>query len=419
MKVLTIGGKYIRTPNGIAKANIIEPQIYATRIESEGDECPDTLNPNDVYFTLPVATVEGQREPQVGDFLVYDHNVANASGNKQILCEITSLDDRGDPYRYGVNMRAICFIPAAVADSGGGASENKLALLLGTQDATNKPYEITAEDMGDATSITQYQFYGKDGLKKIDMPDVTSIGTYAFYHCDALEEARMPNVTEIATQAFKYCKALTSVNLPNVTEIDSYVFENCSGLISVNIPNVTSVGSYGFSKCKSLTSISLPSVTGLTSYAFSECSNLTEVDMPSATSIGQGAFKSCNALTSVNMPKAQRLIATAFNACKSLTSVNLPSVTTLDQSAFYQCSKLTSVTIGANCTSIATKALNCGSAEYKVTYRFEGTTPPAITSDSINWNYTERVEVKVGYGETYKTATNFASGADKIVEVDF
>lgn len=92
-------------------------QMYATKVESEGDECPDTLSPDDVYFTIPVATIEGQREPKVGDYLVYDHNVANTSGCKQILCEITELDDRGEPYRHGVYMRAICFMPV-VEESG-------------------------------------------------------------------------------------------------------------------------------------------------------------------------------------------------------------------------------------------------------------------------------------------------------------
>lgn len=87
-------------------------QMYATKVDSGGDECPDTLLPDDVYFTIPAATVEGQREPQVGDYLIYDCLVANASGYNQILCEITSLDERGDPYRYGVHMRAICFMAA-------------------------------------------------------------------------------------------------------------------------------------------------------------------------------------------------------------------------------------------------------------------------------------------------------------------
>lgn len=84
-------------------------QMYATAVDAGGDQCPDTLLVDDEYFTIPAEAVEGQREPQVGDYLIYDCLVANASGYNKILCQITRLDERGEPYRYGVYMRAICF----------------------------------------------------------------------------------------------------------------------------------------------------------------------------------------------------------------------------------------------------------------------------------------------------------------------
>lgn len=149
-------------------------QMYATKVESGGDECPDTLQPDDVYFTIPAATVEGQREPQVGDYLIYDCLVANASGYNQILCEITRLDERGEPYRHGVYMRAICFMPVASGSEGGAAPAwlqeptddnthlwfTKRANKMGTCLITVKDgetYDFTVKDVnGNIVSQKQY-----------------------------------------------------------------------------------------------------------------------------------------------------------------------------------------------------------------------------------------------------------------------
>ena len=209
-------------------------QMYATKVESEGDECPDTLSPDTVYFTIPVATIEGQREPKVGDYLVYDHNVANTSGCKQILCEITELDDRGEPYRYGVNMRAICFMPV-VEESGGGS--NKLALVMGTQDAKNNPYEITAEDLEGVTEIVKEGFIYRAGLTRVSLPTTcTKIGEYGFDYCTSLTSVDMTSVKSVGNYGFTSCTSLTLVNMSSIETLAVAVFNACSALVSLTIP---------------------------------------------------------------------------------------------------------------------------------------------------------------------------------------
>ena len=418
MKLLTINGKYVRTPNGIAKALTFEPQIYATKAESGGDECPNTLSPNDVYFTIPEATAEGQREPQVGDFLVYDCLVANANGNKQILCEITRLDDRGDPYRYGVYMSAICFIPAAVADSGG-ASESKLALVVGTQDATNNPYEITDSDLDGMTVIGAYALYYCEGLTKIDLSNITNIGNYAFSYCTGLTSVNLPNVTKVGVYFCQYCEKITKLYLPNATSVGSNFGKKCTALTEIDLPNVEIIGDYLGADSKNIISINLPKLKSIPKYGIQYKTNLTTLNIPNVETVGYSGLGGNTGLTSLQLPSVKSLESNAFNGCNKLTSVYMPIVEVLGPAVFANCTALTSLTIPSTCTSIGNNALSGGSTTNKCVYRFEGDTPPAITSTTFDKSKTERIEIKTGNGETYKTATNWTTVADLIVEVDF
>lgn len=88
-------------------------QIYETAVDSEGDECPDTL-PNDELYTVPAAMFAGQRTPKAGDLVLFRCLVANANGQDTILCKITSVDN------HGVYMKAVCFVQGAGNGGGGG-----------------------------------------------------------------------------------------------------------------------------------------------------------------------------------------------------------------------------------------------------------------------------------------------------------
>ena len=213
---------------------------------------------------------------------------------------------------------------------------------------------------------------------------------------------------------------VTAEDLAGVASIRTYAFYY-SSLTSIFIPDsVTSIGSYAFSSCSSLTSVTIGSgVTSIGSYAFSSCSSLTSVTIGSGvTSIGSSAFSGCSSLTSITIPDSVTSIGNwAFYNCSSLTSISIPEgVTSIGNYVFYNCTSLTSITILSNVTVIGSYALQIGSTTNKATITMLPTTPPNIQSNTFNAFFLNKIIVPKGYGETYKTATNWSNFADYIEE---
>ena len=305
--------------------------------------------------------------------------------------------------------------------------ENKLPLLLGTQDATNKPYEITAEDLEGVTAIANYQFYRKDGLIKIDLSNVTGgIGGYAFNRCSNLADINMQNVAgSIGTYAFEMCDKLVEINAPNAKSIDSYAFTNCDKLLSADIQNATTIGSNAFYNSRALQEVNIQNATTIGSRAFTNCTALTTLNMQKVEKIEQSAFSYCSKLPSVIIPATCTSIGgSAFSNCSSLESVVIQdNCTSIGSSAFSGCDALESVIIPATCTSIGgsafSKSYNGGGVyPAKCTYTFLGTTPPTISTNTFTASYINKIIVPKGCGETYKTATNWTTFADYIVEAE-
>lgn len=167
---------------------------------------------------------------------------------------------------------------------------------------------------------------------------------------------------------------VTEEDLKGATKIGEYVFHNNLSLKSIEIPNtVTSIGQYA---C--------------------DGSGLQMVIMgDNVASIGQYAFWKCQYLTSVTI---------------------LNSVTKIETMAFSLCSKLTNITIGKDILNIASTGLAIGSSTNKATITFLGTTPPTISSSTFIADRINKIIVPKGYGEVYKTATNWSNFADYIVE---
>ena len=193
--------------------------------------------------------------------------------------------------------------------------------------------------------------------------------------------------------AFQFCSSLTSVSFPNATSIGEYTFHECSGLTEVSIPNATSIGTQSFQSCNKLTSVSFPKATSIGTYAFYSCSKLTSVSFPVATSIGDSAFHSCSKLTSVSIPNATSIDYSAFQSCSGLTEVSFPVATSIGSGAFNGCRKLTTIYVGTNTSTVCT--LSSTSA-------FTGCT-----------NLTN-IYVPASLVDSYKSATNWSSYADKI-----
>lgn len=106
-----------------------------------------------------------------------------------------------------------------------------------------------------------------------------------------------------------------------------------------------------------------------------------------------------------------------FYGFANLTKVIIPNgVKTIGREAFYYCTNLTNLIIPASVTDISVYALRCGSSSNKVTFRFEGTTPPKIQSGTFSaLGDIEKIEVPMLAVDTYKTTTNWANYAEKIV----
>ena len=157
---------------------------------------------------------------------------------------------------------------------------------------------------------------------------------------------------------------------------------------------ITTITDYAFAGCQNLESVTLPgTVNTIDNYAFSNCSKLSNVVMQNGvTSIGDAAFYSCRSLTSITLPTSLDSIgAIAFRECTSLNNITIPSgVTNIGHNTFSGCSSLSSVTV-------------------------EATTPPSLGSGVFSSTSSSLViYVPSGSVETYKTANNWSTYADKI-----
>ena len=276
---------------------------------------------------------------------------------------------------------------------------NEVSKLGGLVDGT--PTEITAKDLAGATKINDYAFYYNQGLTNIVIPNsVTSIGQYAFFQCSMLQSIEIPDsVTSIGVYAFQWCTSIKSAIIGNgVTSISSDAFRGCSNLTSVVIGNsVTSIGYEAFDDCSSLKSIVIPnSVTSIGSYAFSSCDKLQSVVVGNGvTTIGDYAFMRCYDLTSLEIGNNVTSIGKkAFAECSwSLKSIVIPnSVTSIGDLAFDTCRQLKRIDF-SNHTTIPT----IGSTIFKST------------------NSTLQIKVPTNLIDEWKSATNWATYASKIV----
>lgn len=310
--------------------------------------------------------------------------------------------------------------------------------------------EITAEDLKGATKIKDYAFAYVTGLTSVTIPNtVTSLGYRAFYYSPIeVNWEDNPIITEIGNNAFEYYLGTVLIIPSSVTTISKYGIYRCYNITNLEIPNnVTTINEYGIYYNDKLTSITIPnSVTSIGNYAFAQnnklttvtfaensqlktlglgsfqnCSKLESIALPNELTIIQSqTFQNCNALSRVTIsPNTTGIGSSAFQNCTSLTEFEIPSrVNSLNPYVFYSCSKLTNLTIPANVTIINSNALQIGSSTNKATITFLHTTPPSIQSNTFNASYLEKIVVPLGYGDTYKNATNWSNFADYIVESD-
>lgn len=212
---------------------------------------------------------------------------------------------------------------------------------------------------------------------------------------------------------------LTEEDLEGITTIGKYAFYNNEGLASISIPStVTTISQGAFMSAANLTRVILPtSITTIGQNAFTSCAKMVLENIPpNVKSIGQAAFQGCSMIERVDIPYGVTIInPSAFFQCTNLKSVTLPvTVKELGTSAFGQCKSLTSITIPASVTKIGTTALVACSSLKEL--RVNATTPPTLGTNAIGSCPFERIIVPTGCASAYKSATNWSTYADYIVE---
>ena len=110
--------------------------------------------------------------------------------------------------------------------------------------------------------------------------------------------------------------------------------------------------------------------------------------------------------------------ASAFDSCDQLTYCELnEGLTTIRQWAFSDCKNLTQITVPSTVTVIENGAFILGSDQNKVTYKFNSTTPVALTRDPFRYpTYINKIIVPQGCGDAYKTASIWSNYASYIEE---
>ncbi len=234
-------------------------------------------------------------------------------------------------------------------------------------------------------------------------------------------------VKAIAPKAFAAIYNITQVYIyDGLTHIGHRCFQ-CpnnifdTAMVSCRLPNtLTYLGGDGgrvFWGRQGITHIAIPEhIEILQNSMFANCNALTAVNVHNVKTLASSCFQYCHALATLNADNITTIGDTSFYSCHSLKELSLPNVETIGNNVFYGTSSLTKVTIGANCKSVSTSGLKCGSAVNKCTLRFEGKTPPIIQSNTFEASYINKIVVPQGCGNAYKTATNWGSLASYIEE---
>lgn len=213
-----------------------------------------------------------------------------------------------------------------------------------------------------------------------------------------LTEEDLEGLTSIPSYAFYENTGLVSIVIPStVTTIGSSAFWNATSLSSVEVPDgVTSIGAGCFNNC-SIEAIKMPTkVTVIQPTTFQGCQKLKSIRIPDGvTSIGNMAFGGCISLLTVIIPSTVKTIGSmVFEACRSLEVIGFPpSVTNIDGWTMRGCEALKIVQVAAS-------------------------TPPTLgTNVFYGCTALEKIMVPTGCATAYKSATNWSTYADYIVEV--
>lgn len=235
---------------------------------------------------------------------------------------------------------------------------NKLPTLIGVQDATNSPYEITASDLEGMTKIGDYAFYRKTGLVGVDLSNITNLGNGVFQNCSGITEIKADKLTTVGTAAFSGMSNLKKFSSLTLTKASDNMFSStpleeidCPELTTIGgsysmggssskkafigkdlvFPKVTSIAQTAFEHCGAR-SMSFPSlVSNLQSFTFYQNPNLEEIDLPLLETAPTSYFVyQCPKVAKLVLPKLTALLfASIYYGNTNLKLIDLPSATSL------------------------------------------------------------------------------------------
>lgn len=258
---------------------------------------------------------------------------------------------------------------------------------------------------------------------------LTPIRAGAFMTCSKITTAYFPDCININANAFTSCSSLTTASFPVCKAVGSSAFAGCTSLTSVSFPACRSIYNGAFMSCRKLISVDFSVCKSVNTMAFMTCDSLTTANFPECTTVYTSAFALCRSLTTANFPVCASLGVSAFTGCTSLTSVSFPVCVSVGGSAFAGCSRLATATLSASafnqrafsgCSRLMSLTNLYSSVATLSNVNVFSSTPMSIST------YTDENGNTLGYGSiyvpaslvaSYKTATNWATYADRITSI--
>ena len=212
----------------------------------------------------------------------------------------------------------------------------------------------------------------------------------------SLEDFEDSRITEINQFKFFRNQTLKSVNLPNATKIGNRTFDSCYNLESVIIPKIDALVGSLFIDCYKLKAIDTSGSNKIGDGVFYECYSLNDVDLSNITTIGAESFKESGVGTFI-LPKCTRTSYGSFFGLR-VSTIDFFELPAISSDSFIDTYSLAHLIIRTNtvCSNQRSGAFN-----------------NSLIKEGLGWIY-----VPSNLVDSYKSASNWSTYADRIVSLD-
>ena len=428
------------------------------RLETADIKANGTYTPNDIGFKKVVVNV-----PDLNGDYQTGYNDGYSKGNTDGYSQGYSkgeTDGYNDGYTKGENVGYTNGYEQGNTDgfNSGYTQGESVGQENGYNNALSKLDELTVKQNGEYTPSED-----KIGFSKVIVETVDENGSYAdgakilgSYIDGSLKEIKaeyLEGVTVLPEYAF-YKKTLDLLELPEgITSLPNELIRDCKINTLIIPKSVLSLGYYTFNGATKKVvyySGTLEDYIYLnrnirydSACMFSNTTNqyidgisidenytleiptkaVSQGDEIPIVETGKYRFKGLG-MGKVIIPNTVIAISGySFSWCKNLSIIEIPnSVKNIDGRAFEFCEKLTDITLPESITTLGNLIFDRQlSLDNKYTIRLLGTTPPTISTITFTLNggsmeLINQIIVPKGYGEVYKSATNWSAFADYIIE---